>query len=184
MREVAGRIAVRVGAVTALAVDAIVTPAPPSLGVAGGIHGAIHRAAGPKLREECRAIGGCPVGEARITGGYALPARWVIHAVPPAWRPGDAAAGRLLAACYTEALRLAGRGELETVAFAPLAGADADGERTPGAAARAAAPVAVRAVGAWLAAQPWPRHVTFCCASEAEAAAYRALLARIAGLGG
>jgi len=170
-----GRIAVSIGDITALAVDAIVNAANESLLGGGGVDGAIHRAAGPKLREECRAIGGCPTGEARMTGGYDLPARWVIHTVGPVWRGGAAGESRLLGACYTESLRLAARNEVESIAFP---GISTGAYRYPPA---EAAKVALRSVAAWLVASELPRHVTFCCFREADAELYRVLLGRLSG---
>src|SRR5512134_356786 len=139
--------------ITTLAVDAIVNAANESLLGGGGVDGAIHRAAGPKLLDECRAIGGCPTGEARITGGYDLPARFVIHTVGPVWRGGGAGEPALLGACYTESLRLAGRNEIETLAF-PAISTGAYGYPF-----EAAAKVAVRSVAAWLVANELPRTV-------------------------
>jgi O-acetyl-ADP-ribose deacetylase (regulator of RNase III) len=171
MREVLERIEVVTADLTTLAVDAIVNAANASLLGGGGVDGAIHRAAGPKLLEECRAIGGCPPGEARMTGGYELPARWVIHAVGPVWRGGDAGEAAVLASAYTESLRLARRSELATVAF-PAISTGAYGFPL-----EAATRVAVRSVGAWLVAHEWPRRVTFCCFRDGDAEVYRALLA-------
>jgi O-acetyl-ADP-ribose deacetylase (regulator of RNase III) len=110
------KIALQQGDITRMAADAVVNAANSTLLGGGGVDGAIHRAAGPELLAECRTLGGCPTGEARITRGYNLPARYVIHTVGPVYRglPADA---RMLSACYRNCLKLAAAYQLETIAF-------------------------------------------------------------------
>ncbi len=166
-----GRMTVVEGDITRLDVDAIVNAANSSLLGGGGVDGAIHRAAGPGLLAECRTLGGCPTGEARITGGYDLAARHVIHTVGPVYgdhRPAEAK--RLLRSCYLESLRLAAGAGLETIAFP---GISTGAYGFPRAEACAAV---VSAVARRLPAHELPRVVTFCCFSAGDAALYRALL--------
>ena len=153
----ADRIEIAEGDITRLEVDAIVNAANESLHGGGGVDGAIHRAAGPRLLEECRRLGGCPTGEARITGGHALPARHVIHTVGPVWQGGAHREDALLESCYRESLRLASGHGVWTIAF-PAISTGVYGFPAP-----RAARIAVRAVAAGLAEHPSLTRVVLCC---------------------
>jgi O-acetyl-ADP-ribose deacetylase len=155
--------------ITTLKVDAIVNAANESLLGGGGVDGAIHRAAGPELLEECRAHGGCPTREVRVTKGYRLPARWVIHTVGPVWKGGDKGEPDLLAACYRRSIEAARELGAEVVAF-PAISTGVYGY--PGA---EAANLAVQTVAGMLRDDLRPE-VVFCCFSEESAAHHRAAM--------
>jgi len=157
--------------ITRLAVDAIVNAANASLLGGGGVDGAIHRAAGPRLLEWCRPLGGCPTGRARITPGFDLPARWVIHAVGPVWHGGGRGEDGLLAGCYRSSLLLASLYDAPAVAF-PAISTGAFGfpvER--------AASIAVRTVSGHLEGDPSISRVLLVCRGEHAADAFRRALA-------
>lgn len=172
----ATRLQVVVGDITRLEADAIVNAANEALAGGGGVDGAIHRAAGPELMEECRGIGGCPTGDARITGGYDLPARHVIHAVGPRWKGGGAGEAELLASAYASSLDLAREHGLRTIAFPAIS------TGIYGYPADAAAAIAVRTVAGYVEREPaaFDRAI-FCCFSEESASHHRAALAALGG---
>jgi O-acetyl-ADP-ribose deacetylase (regulator of RNase III) len=153
----AARLTVVEGDIATLAVDAIVNAANSSLLGGGGVDGAIHRAAGPGLLAECRALGGCPTGEARITKGHGLPARHVIHTVGPVWRGGREGEDGLLASCYRRSLEIAVANGCRTVAFPAIS---TGVYRFP---ADRAARIAVATTRAFTANHPEIDEVVFCC---------------------
>ena len=161
---------IEVGDITALAVDAIVNAANESLAPGGGVCGAIHRRAGPRLAEACARIGHCPTGSAVLTPGFDLPARHVIHAVGPVWQGGAAGEAELLAGCYRTSMALCRQHGLRSIAF-PAVSTGIFGY--PLAAATA---VAVAAVGEFLDRSDLPERVVFCCFDSRTADAYRAAL--------
>lgn len=158
------------GDITRLQVDAIVNAANASLLGGGGVDGAIHRAAGPELRAECRTLGGCRVGEAKLTAGHRLPARYVVHTVGPVWRGGNQGEPELLAACYSNALRVAADQAVRSIAFPCIS------TGIYGYPVELAATVAVAAVRTALQEPGSIREVIFCCFSAADFEVYRRLV--------
>jgi O-acetyl-ADP-ribose deacetylase (regulator of RNase III) len=171
LRRVA-RIDVVEADITALHVDAIVNAANTSLLGGGGVDGAIHRAAGPELLAECRTLGGCETGHAKVTRGYRLPAAWVIHAVGPVWRGGSHGEPELLASAYRESLRRAADVGARTVAF-PAISCGAYGYPVADAAV-----IAVREVQRFLESDARVEHVTLACFGQTVLDAYRHALSQ------
>lgn len=158
--------------ITTLGVDAIVNAANSSLLGGGGVDGAIHRAAGPELLEYCRGLGGCPTGEARITPGFNLPAKYVIHTVGPVWHGGNQDEPLLLASCYRNSLQLASANDCQSVAF-PAISCGVYGYPIPEAAA-----IAVKTIRAFIEQQAGPSDIFLCCFGDAVLEAIRAVLGK------
>ena len=167
---VGARMRVVEGDITRLNVDAIVNAANESLLGGGGVDGAIHRAAGPGLLDECRKLGGCRTGQAKMTLGHQLAARHILHTVGPVYDGGGYGEADLLSSCYRESLRLASEAGLESVAFPCISSGVFGYPKLE------ACELAISAVAEWLATHALPKVVTFCCYTPEDAELYRARL--------
>ncbi len=169
------RILIHTGDITKLDVDAIVNAANTSLLGGGGVDGAIHRAAGRELEFECRMLNGCRIGEAKITKGYRLPARHIIHTVGPVWQGGAKREAKLLGSCYIGSLELAAANDCRAIGFPAIS---TGVYRYP---KEQAAKIAVGTVSGFLEERAMPETVIFCCFDEAMAELYRRIVADIRG---
>jgi O-acetyl-ADP-ribose deacetylase (regulator of RNase III) len=168
-----GRVEIVKADITRLDVDAIVNAANTSLLGGGGVDGAIHRGAGPELLAECRKLGGARTGEAKITRGYKLPARYVIHTVGPVWHGGERGEPKLLASCYQRSLELAREHSISTLAFPSVS---TGVYRYP---IEKAARSAQETVRTWLEDNSLPERVIFCCYSDADREVYEEIAGAI-----
>jgi len=156
--------------IVTLSVDAIVNAANSSLLGGGGVDGAIHRAAGPQLLEECRKLGGCKVGDAKLTKGYKLPARFVIHTVGPVWRGGENGEPELLASCYRNSMAIAFKNGIKSIAFPSIS------TGVYGYPITLAARVAVKTIRNAIGQPSKIEEVLFCCFSQKDLEVYESLL--------
>jgi O-acetyl-ADP-ribose deacetylase (regulator of RNase III) len=174
MTSPAERLQIVRGDITRLDVDAVVNAANEALAPGGGVCGAIHAASGPGLAAECATLGGCPTGDARLTGGHGLPARWVVHAVGPVWRGGGAGEDESLASCYRRAVDLAADAGARSIAFPAIS------TGIFGFPLERATRIALAEVRDGLARHPALERIVLCCFSEADRAVYERLAAAAA----
>lgn len=172
------RMSVHLGDITKLEIDAIVNAANSSLLGGGGVDGAIHRAAGPEMVMECRMLNGCKTGNAKITKGHRLPARFIVHTVGPVWNGGNAGEPELLASCYRQSLELAAKYELATLAFPAISTGIF---RYP---PDAAAEIAVKTTAEFLSLETPLREVIFCCFDAASFARHEEAVSQHNGAAG
>jgi len=177
MKNIRDRVEVILADITQLEVDAIVNAANNSLLGGGGVDGAIHQAAGPELLEECRTLGGCPTGQAKITKGYNLPAKWVIHTVGPIWQGGTAGEKELLARAYRSCLELASHRPINTIAFPAIS---IGAYRFP---MDMASKIAISEVLQFLQDRKRPQKVILTCFGEKSCQCYSEALEGLLGLG-